>query len=182
MIKKSQPHSRASSCINSGQQKQGQKSASQQVINILTHIPNPMLVTTFSFLRGQQAHTSYPFTLHMIMSLPWDYSTCKNAFVLTSHMCLGKAEVDGHCKACNSLGNNECLKNIIIRYTNGVSKYMQLVYHGITSLIDIVHWKTLTIDVLHLCCLNNTRKLVGYKGVICWIMFRLCCWLICFVF
>jgi hypothetical protein len=134
-----------------------------------------MLVTTFSFLRGQQAHTSYPFTLHMIMSLPWDYSTCKNAFVLMSHMCLGKAEVDGHCKACDSLRNNECLKNIIIRYTNGVSKYMQLVYHGITSLIDIVHRKTLTIDVLHLCCLNNTRKLVGYKGVICWIMFRLCC-------
>ena len=119
-----------------------------------------------SFPRGQQAHTSYPFALHMIMLLPWDYSTQKDAFVLMSHTCAGKAEVDGCCKACDSLGKNECLKNIIIRYTNGVSENTQLVYHGIAGLINIVHRKTSTIDVLRLCHLNDTRKLVGYKGVI----------------
>ena len=43
---------------------------------------------------------------------------------------------------------------------------MQLVYHSIAGLIDVMHQKTLTIDVLHLYCLNNTRKLVGHEGII----------------
>jgi len=58
------------------------------------------------------------------------------------------------------------LKNIIVRYTNGVSENTQLVYHGIAGLIDVVHRKTSTIDVLRLRCLNDARKLVGYEGVI----------------
>jgi len=75
----------------------------------------------------------------MIMSLPWDYSTYKNAFVLTSHACLGKAKVNGCYKACNSLGKNENLQKIIVRYINGIYENTQLVYHGITGLIDFVH-------------------------------------------
>ena len=73
-----------------------------------------------SFPKGQQAHTSYPFALHTLMSLPWDYSTRKDAFVLMSHLCLDKAEVNGRCWACDNLGNNETLKKIISRYTNGI--------------------------------------------------------------
>jgi hypothetical protein len=69
-----------------------------------------------SFPKGQQAHMSYPFALHTLMLLPWDYGTHKDAFVLTSHLCLGKAEVNGSCKACDSLGKNETLKKIIVRY------------------------------------------------------------------
>jgi len=119
-----------------------------------------------SFPKGQQPHTSYPFALHTIMSLPWDYSTRKDAFVLTSHSCSGKAEVNGRCKACDSLGKNENLQKIIVRYTNGVYENTHLVYHGIAGLIDIVHRKTSTIDVLRLRRLNDARKLVGYEGVI----------------
>ena len=109
---------------------------------------------------------SYPFTLHMLMSLPWDYGTRKGAFVLMSHLCLGKAEVNGHCQVCDNLRNNENLKKIIVRYTNGIYENTQLVYHGIARLIDVVHCKTSTIDVLHLHCLNDVRKLVGHEGTI----------------
>jgi len=119
-----------------------------------------------SFPKGQQAHTSYPFALHTLMSLPWDYGTRKDAFVLTSHSCLGKAKVNGSCKACNSLRKNETLKKIIVRYTNGVSENTQLVYHGIAGLIDVVHQKTSMIDVLCLRHLNDAKKLLGHKGVI----------------
>ena len=119
-----------------------------------------------SFPKGQQAHTSYPFALHTVMSLPWDYGIHKGAFVLTSHSCSGEAEVNGRCKACNSLGKNENLKKIIVRYTNGVYENMQLVYHSIASLINVVRQKTSTIDGLCLRHLNDARKIVGHKGVI----------------
>jgi len=119
-----------------------------------------------SFPNGQQAHTSYPFALHTVMSLPWDYSICKGAFVLTSHSCLGKAEVNGHCNACNDLGKNETLKRIIVRYTNGVYETTQLVYHSIAGLINVVRRKMSTIDGLRLHRLNDVRKIVGHEGVI----------------
>ena len=119
-----------------------------------------------SFPKGQQSHTSYPFALHTLMSLPWDCGTRKGAFVLTSHSCSGKAEVNGHCQACDNLRNNENLKKIIVRYTNGIYENTQLVYHGIAGLIDVVHRKMSTIDVLRLHHLNDVRKLVGHEGTI----------------
>jgi hypothetical protein len=100
------------------------------------------------------------------MSLPWDYGTHNDAFVLTSHSCSCKAEVNGRCKACDSLGNNENLKRIIVRYTNGVNENTQLVYHGIAGLIDVVHQKMSMIDVLRLHRLNDAKKLVGHEGII----------------
>jgi hypothetical protein len=42
-----------------------------------------------SFPKGQQAHTSYPFTLHTLMSLPWYYSTCKDTFYHDSLLYIG---------------------------------------------------------------------------------------------
>jgi hypothetical protein len=36
------------------------------------------------FPSGQQAHTSYPFALHTILPLTWDYSSsCKGFFLIT---------------------------------------------------------------------------------------------------
>jgi hypothetical protein len=79
---------------------------------------------------------------------------------------LGKAEANGHCKACDSLRKNENLKKIIVRYTNSIYENTQLVYHSITSLIDVVCQKTLTINGLCLRYLNDAKKLVDHKGVI----------------
>jgi len=43
---------------------------------------------------------------------------------------------------------------------------MTLIYHGIGGLIDVVHQKMQTIDVLRLCRLNEFKKLVGKQGAI----------------
>jgi len=70
------------------------------------------------------------------------------------------------CGSCDDLGNNENLKKIIARYTNGTHDNSPLVFHGIGGLIEVVCHKTSLIDVLHFRCLNDVRKLVGQEGVI----------------
>jgi hypothetical protein len=119
-----------------------------------------------NFPPGQQPHTSYPFGLHSLVLLPWYYGTRREGFFLTSHACTGMAEINGRCHACNALGQNENLQNIIARYTDGVHENATLAYHGIGGLIDLVHRKTSVIDVLRLRRLNDVRKLVGKEGVI----------------
>jgi hypothetical protein len=118
------------------------------------------------FPPGQQAHTSYPFGLHTLLSLPWDYSTRREGFFLTSHLCAGKAKGNGPCRACTGLGQSKYTQKIITRYTDGIHKNSPLVYHGIGGLIDIVHQKSSEVDRLHLRRLNDMWKLAGKEGVI----------------
>ena len=97
------------------------------------------------FPLGQQAHTSYPFALHTVLPLPWDYSGRRNAFFLISHMCTGVAGRNGQCvrcDACNDLRNNEYLQKIVARIKNGIHENTPLIYNGVGGLIDIVHRKT----------------------------------------
>ena len=115
---------------------------------------------------GQQAHTSYPFALHTVLPLTWDYSGRRDGFFLVSHSCTGVVGRHGRCERCDDLGNNEYLRNIVARYTNGIHENTQLVYHGIGGLIDVVHRKTHANDALHLCHLNNLKKLAGKEGTI----------------
>ncbi|KAF8476415.1 hypothetical protein DFH94DRAFT_619448, partial [Russula ochroleuca] len=113
------------------------------------------------------AHTSYPFGLHSLLALPWDYSTHCDGFFLVSHLCAGVVETkSGQCKACNDLGKNEYLEKIVARYTNGVHENTLLIFHGIGGLVDVVCRKTMAINVLCLCCLNNVKKLLGKEGTI----------------
>jgi hypothetical protein len=119
-----------------------------------------------TFPGSQQAHTSYPFALHSTHYVAWGYSSCKDRFFVTSHSCTGNVEVNGCCKACNSLGRDNCLQNIVARYTNCMHDNALLVFHGIGSLIEVVHWKTSMIDTLCLHRLNDVRKLVVQEGII----------------
>jgi hypothetical protein len=118
------------------------------------------------FPPGQQDHTSYPFALHTVLSLPWDYSTRRDGFFIMSHSCTGMVERNGRCRRCDNLGENEKLKKIVTRYTDGVHENAQLVYHGIGGLIDVVRRKTLTNDLLRANRLNDLKKLVGQVGAI----------------
>jgi hypothetical protein len=118
------------------------------------------------FPLGQQAYTSYPFGLHTLLSLPWDYSTCHKGFFLTSHLCAGKAKGNGPCHMCTGLGQNKNIQKIMTQYTDGIHKNSPLVYHGIGGLIDIVHWKSSEVDHLRLRQLNDMQKLAGKEGVI----------------
>ena len=119
-----------------------------------------------TFPPSQQAHTSYPFGLHTLLSLPWDYSTRRKGFFLTSHSCAGKAKANGPCHTCATLEQNKYVRNIITRYTDGVHENAPFVYHGIGGLIDIVHRKSSEIDRLRLHRLNDIRKLAGKEGII----------------
>jgi hypothetical protein len=84
-----------------------------------------------------------------------------------SHLCAGVVETkSGQCKACNDLGKNEYLEKIVARYTNGVHENTLLIFHGIGGLVDVVCRKTMAINVLCLCCLNNVKKLLGKEGTI----------------
>ncbi len=118
------------------------------------------------FLPGQQAHTSYPFALHTILPLTWDYRGRSNGFFLTSHWCTGVAGRTGQCKRCDDLVNDEYLQKIVARYTKGIHENTTLVYHGVGGLINIVHQKTKAIEVLRLSRLNDLKKLVGKEGTI----------------
>ena len=119
-----------------------------------------------TFPLGQWADTSYPFALHTLLSLPWYYSTRKDGFFLVSHSCLGRAVAGQRCGPCDNLGNNENLKKIILRYTSGAHDNSPLVFHSISGLVEVVRCKTSIIDVLHLSCLNDARKIIGQEGVI----------------
>jgi hypothetical protein len=119
-----------------------------------------------TFPPGQQGHTSYPFALHTVLSLPWDYSVHRDGFFVISHSCTGMVERNGRCKRCDDLQENDKLKKIIARYTDGVHENAQLVYHGIGGLINVVRRKMLANDLLHVHRLNDLKKLVGQVGVI----------------
>jgi len=134
------------------------------------HAPNvparPCPGYQLCFPWGQQAHTSYPFALHTILPLTWDYSMHRSDFFLVSHLCTGIVGGNAQCERCDDLGNNEYLQKIVGRITNGVHENSALMYHGIGGLIDIVHRKSQTIDLLRLHRLNDLKKLVGKEGAI----------------
>jgi hypothetical protein len=98
--------------------------------------------------------------------LTWDYTARRDGFFLVSHSCTGVVGRRGRCERCDDLGNNEYLRKIIGRYTNGIHENTQLVYHGIGGLIDVVHRKTHANDALRLCRRNDLKKLVGKEGTI----------------
>jgi hypothetical protein len=108
----------------------------------------------------------YPFGLHTLLLLPWDYSTCREGFFLTSHLCAGKAEGNGPCCTCAGLGQNKYVQKIITRYTDGIHENTPLVYHGVGGLIDVVHRKLSAIDRLRLHWLNDMQKLAEKEGVL----------------
>jgi len=118
------------------------------------------------FPQGQQAHTSYPFALHTILPLTWEYSARRDGFFLIAHSCTGIAGGNGWCKGCGDLVNNDYLQKILARVSNGIHENTPLAFHGVGGLIDIVHRKMQTIDGLRLCHLNDFKKLVGKEGTI----------------
>ena len=119
-----------------------------------------------TFPPSQHGHTSYPFDLHSLISLPWDYCACCDGFFVVSHLCIGVVGANGRCKPCDNLRKHDILKNIITRYMYGIHQNAPLAFHGISGLIDVARQKTLENDALRLHCLNDVRKLVGKEGAL----------------
>ena len=119
------------------------------------------------FPPGQQAHTSYPFALHTVLPLAWDYIGRRDGLFLVSHACTGVVGGgSGRCQRCSDLGNNEYLRKIVARFMDGIHENTQLIYHGIGGLVDIVHRKTQANDALRLCRRNELKQLVRREGTI----------------
>lgn len=118
------------------------------------------------FPLGQHAHTSYPFALHTILPLTWDYSSSSRGFFLIAQLCTGIAGRSGRCEHCDALENNQYIRKIVARITNGVHENAPLVYHGIGGLIETVRRKTKMNNILRLHRLNDLRNLIGKEGTI----------------
>ncbi|VDC03829.1 unnamed protein product [Peniophora sp. CBMAI 1063] len=120
-----------------------------------------------NFPDGQIHHTLYPFALHLVLSLPWDYASRKNEFFVYATGCLGGENLkEGPCAACSELEDDNTLLNIVRRFTTGVHDNSQLAYHGIAILMEKYCCKLKAYNRLRLQSMNQARKLVGRDTVI----------------
>ena len=110
-------------------------------------------------------HTSYPFGLHSMCALPWDYHSISNKFFLQSTRCIGWVELfdkihqSEACRACKDIRSDDNYDTIIDRIKHGVHLNSTLDYQPIGGLIELVRWKTDQIEQMHLTKLNNNHKL-----------------------
>src|SRR6266567_1726433 len=84
------------------------------------------------FPEGQTPHSAYPFGLHDLWTLPWDYSVCNGVMTLYARGCsgFGANSVDGCCEECKRLEKNPSLEGIRTRFKDGVHENAPYAYHG----------------------------------------------------
>lgn len=115
---------------------------------------------------NQSATMAYPFSLHEVLILPWDYERRNGTLWLRSHGCSGRAGINGPCASCEGLPGDRKLDGILQRAENGVHENARLHYHGFGSLMQIHHRKTDAIDRLRLQRLNEARHIVRIEGAL----------------
>jgi hypothetical protein len=114
------------------------------------------------FLDGKSPHTTYPFTLHDTIILPWDYTLKNGMMKLFARSCHGLSEGSGTtCQPCQQLIKNETLENILIWMEDGVHKNTGFAYHGFSGLQEMLHHKNQVIKFYRLRGLNQARKLLA---------------------
>ncbi|TFY77572.1 hypothetical protein EWM64_g6442 [Hericium alpestre] len=119
-----------------------------------------------TFPQGQNASSSYPFMLHDMRGLPWNYELRNNIFTLRACSCSGKAVVNNRCTECESLHEHAHLVSIINQIENRVHENAPFMYYGCGALMKLVRHKNTTIDELRLQHLNDACKLVVHAGII----------------
>ncbi|TFY53533.1 hypothetical protein EVG20_g10072 [Dentipellis fragilis] len=119
-----------------------------------------------TFPPSRSPNANYPFMLHDVRALPWDYELRNGIFVVRSRTCSRFASTSGMCKPCIALKTNSMLNGIIDRMKNGVHQNAPYAYHGLGGLIEVARRKNNVIDTYRLQRLNNARKIVGLEGVV----------------
>ncbi|KZP23239.1 hypothetical protein FIBSPDRAFT_737825, partial [Athelia psychrophila] len=119
-----------------------------------------------TFPHGESAHSSYPFMLHHTFSLPWDYEHRNGIFALRAHGCREAGSINGSCKECVDLRNDQILIGIQDRITQGVREGSNYSFYGLGGLTEIGRRKEGVIQTLRLRRLNDARKLVGREGAL----------------
>jgi len=122
---------------------------------------------TLEFPPGQSPHTDYPFALHNLASLSWDYSVRNGIMVLHARSCDGLRPTarDGRsCQPCQDLRKNVSLKGICTRMDEGVHENARFPYHSFNGLIKLLDRKIKRLEFLQLQGLNQARKLLVKAG------------------
>jgi hypothetical protein len=115
------------------------------------------------FPEGQTPHSGYPFGLHDIRTLPWDYSVRNGVMTLYARGCSGY-DVDPVarcCKECKRLDKNPSLEGIRTRLKDGVHENAQYAYHGTAGYQQLLRRKDAQNEFYRLRGLNQAKKLLG---------------------
>lgn len=115
------------------------------------------------FPEGQSPHSAYPFGLHDIRTLPWNYSVHNG--VMTLHACgcsgCGIDAVTRSCKECQQLDKNPSLEGIRTRFKEGVHENAQYAYHGTAGYQQLLRRKDAQNEFYRLRGLNQAKTLLG---------------------
>jgi len=102
------------------------------------------------FPDGKSPHTCYPFALHDMLVLPWDYATQNSVMTLFAQTCTGvtgrQEELFESCRACRNLVKIESLQSIVNRIQHGTHENAGFAYHGLSGLHDLLYRKNKQIE------------------------------------
>jgi hypothetical protein len=115
------------------------------------------------FPEGQTPHSGYPFGLHDVWTLPWDYSVRNGVMTLYARGCSGYGvdPVARCCEECKRLDKNPSLEGIRTRLKDGVHENAQYAYHGTEGYQQLLHRKDVQNEFYRLRGLNQAKKLLG---------------------
>jgi hypothetical protein len=114
------------------------------------------------FPDGKSAYACYPFALHDVLVLPWDFKVKNGVMTLFARSCSGKVKAGAtSCIACQHLVRNVYLEGIITRIKEGVHENTPFAYFGFSGLLELLRRKTRQIEFYRLRGLNQARKLLS---------------------
>uniref|UniRef100_A0A8H7XX72 Uncharacterized protein n=1 Tax=Psilocybe cubensis TaxID=181762 RepID=A0A8H7XX72_PSICU len=111
---------------------------------------------------GNSPHSTYPFSLHDTLSLPWNYEVKHNQMVLRSFHCKksGSLVHFGICSACHELSTDATLKGIIDRMEHGINDNTPYAYYSINGLKAKLRQKDTKISFLKLRGISQARTIL----------------------
>jgi hypothetical protein len=114
------------------------------------------------FPDGKSPHSCYPFALHDILVLPWDYMIRNGKMTLYARSCTRQSENGAEsCRSCRHLGRNNSLEGILTRFKYGIHENVGFGYHGFSGIHEILHRKNRQIEFYRLHGLNQAKKLLS---------------------
>jgi hypothetical protein len=104
------------------------------------------------FPDGQSPHSAYPFGLHDLRTLPWDYAVRNGVMTLYARGCSSFAtnSVSGCCNECKRLEKNPSLEGIRTRLKDGVHENASYAYHGTGGYQQLLRRKDISIEFYRL--------------------------------
>lgn len=114
------------------------------------------------FPDGKSPHSCYPFALHDILVLPWNYMIRNGEMTLFARNCTGQSEQRAKaCRPCQHLKDNKNLEGILTRLEDGVHENVGFGYHGFGGIHELLHRKNRQIEFYRLRGLNQAKKLLS---------------------